>query len=392
MEFIPKRAIVIGAGVAGLSAARELARHGIEPLILEARDRVGGRILTVRDERSPVAIELGAEFVHGKHRALWDVLGEIDTPIRELLGGGEPDETDAIFEQMKSAREQSFAQFIESVKADEDVKRWATGFVEGFNAAHKESVSVEWLNAENAASEEVEGDRSFRVPAGYDLVPQFLAKGIDIRLGQPVRRVRWTRNDATVETDDGELRAEALIMAVPIAVLVGGGLKIEPEPDTLKAAREGIGIGQAIRVTFLFPEYSAPPGFHFGGSAFPVWWGNGPLITAWAAGPRADALLGKSDEELKQAALRSLRGVPEPSCAWVHNWREDPWAQAAYSYVRVNGMAAQKALGSPVEDTLYFAGEGMAPAGHVGTVHGAIASGLEAARLCLGTALNRQHR
>ena len=392
MEFTSKKVIVIGAGVAGLSAARELLRHGIEPLVLEARNRVGGRILTVRDDRSPVAIELGAEFVHGKHPILWDLLQRIHTPIRELPHGGGLDETDAIFEQMKSAREQSFADFIGKVKADNDVKRAATGFVEGFNAAHKELVSVEWLNAEHAASDAVDGDRSFRVPSGYDLVPQFLAEGLGIRFNCAVRRVGWRRNEAVLETEEGEFRASCVIVSVPIAVLLQGGLKIDPEPATLKAARKAIGVGQAIRVTFLFPDFSAPKGFHFGGGAFPVWWGNGPLITAWAAGPKADALQGCSDDELKEAARRSLREVPEPNGAWVHNWREDPWARAAYSYVRVNGMAAQKTLSAPVEETLYFAGEATAPAGHIGTVHGAIASGLEAARLCLGTLPDRQHR
>jgi len=346
----------------------------------------------MHDERSPVAIELGAEFVHGKHRALWDVLGQVDTPVRELPGGGEPDETDTIFEQMKGAREQSFAEFVAKVDAREDAKRSAIGFVEGFNAAHKELVSVEWLNAEDAASDEVEGDRSFRLPAGYDAVPTFLAKDLNVRLHCAARRVRWRRNEAVVETDDAELPAEAVIVTAPIAVLMAGGLKIEPEPETLRAARAAIGVGQAIRVTFLFSDYSAPDGFHFGGGAFPVWWGNGPLITAWAGGPKADALRGRGEEELKEAALRSLRGVPAPKQAWVHDWREDPWSQAAYSYVQVNGMAAQRALGAPVEDTLYFAGEATAPAGHMGTVHGAIASGLEAARLCLGAFLNGQHR
>jgi len=391
VEFTSNRVIVIGAGVAGLSAARELARAGIEPLVLEARDRIGGRILTVRDENSPVAIELGAEFVHGRHPALWGFLEEIHTRIRELPDGGELDETDAVFELMKSAREQSFAEFIGNVKAEEEVKRAATGFVEGFNAAHKELVSVEWLNAENAASDEVNGDRSFRVPEGYDLLPRYLAEGIAIRLNRPVRRVRWAPSAAVVDTGDEELRARAAIVTVPMAVLAARGLKIDPEPETLTAAPAAIGIGQAVRVTFLFPDFSAPEGFHFGGGAFPVWWGNGPLITAWAAGPKADALRGCSDDELKEAALRSLRGVPKPSAAWSHNWREDPWARMAYSYVRVNGKAAQKALSAPVKDTLYFAGEAAAPAGHIGTVHGAVASGLEAARLCLRALLDGQH-
>jgi Flavin containing amine oxidoreductase len=92
---------------------------------------------------------------------------------------------------MTRAPEQSFVDFIAGVDAPEYVKQSATGFVEGFNAACKERVSVKWLNRENAASGQIDGDRSFRVRSGYDSVPAFLARNPDIRLNTPVRRLTW---------------------------------------------------------------------------------------------------------------------------------------------------------------------------------------------------------
>jgi len=378
--------------VAGLAAGRELARAGLAPVILEARGRIGGRILTVHDSGSPFPVELGAEFVHGRHPALWKVLEESGVPVEAVPGGGDRDEMDRIFDAMASAPEQSFTDFIARVDAPEYIKQAATGYVEGFNAAYKERVSVEWLNRENAASDEIDGDGSFRVRSGYDSVPEFLGQNLDIRLKTPVRRLTWRRGEVVAETDAGEFRAPKAIVTVPMAVLSGGGMTIDPEPETLSRARNAIGLGQAIRVTFRFRDPVAETGFLRGDQPFPVCWTDGPVVTAWAAGPKADALHGCNPDHLKQIALSSVRGIldenpGDPEGAWLHNWCADPWSLEAYSFVCVGGMAAQRKLCEPVEDTLYFAGEAVAPSGHLGTVHGALVSGIHAANLVVSLAV-----
>jgi monoamine oxidase len=289
---------------------------------------------------------------------------------------------------MVRAPEQNFADFIARVDAPDHVKQAATGFVEGFNAAYKERVSVEWLNRENAAAHEIDGSRSFRVRSGYDSVPKFLAKGLDIRLGMAVRRLSWQRGEVLAETDAGQFRARKAIVTTPIAVLFDRGLMVDPEPRTLSEARNAIGVGQAIRVTFRFRDPVLQTGFLHGDQPFPVCWTDGPLVTAWAAGPKAGALSNCTPDLLKQKALSSLRGIlekdpGEPESAWLHDWRADPWSLAAYSFVCVGGMTAQQKLCEPVDDTLYFAGEAAAPSGHLGTVHGAMVSGINAATLAL---------
>lgn len=293
---------------------------------------------------------------------------------------------------MSRAREQSFAEFVAGIRAPDKAKQSAASFVEGFNAARKELVSLEWLNAENSASDEVEGDRSFRVLSGYDSIAKYLAADLDIRFATEVTDIEWQPGDVRVNTADAQqFQASRAIIAVPFAILQQGRLRIHPEPAALAAARSAIVTGNAMRITYRFAQatwanFGPHISFIHGGGCFPVWWTaypiQFPVITRWAAGPKADALAGASEAELKRMGLDSLRGIlgedpGEPENAWVHDWKKDAFALGAYSYVRVNGMAAHEEFRKIVENTICFAGEALAT-GHMGTVHGAIASGVEA--------------
>lgn len=397
--------LVIGAGVGGLAAARELVRAGFSVIVLEARDRVGGRIHTIHDPETPIPVELGAEFVHGVHPVLWNLIREAGLSTTETDGDhltqGEAgpvaarnwEAMGAVFGAMAQAPDQTFEAFINSIDAPESAKRSATGYVEGFNAARKGLVSVGWLNEDGAAADEIDGDRGFHIDAGYDAIPRFLARGLDVRLSTPVRSIRWQRGEVLAQTDGELFRAFRAIISVPFALLESGAIRIHPEPECLTVARPALATGNALRVTFRFqqalwqkyPELS----FLHGDQAFPVFWTAypilAPVITGWAAGPKADALTGKSEAEIIRIALDSLRGLlgedpGEPEAAFFHDWRTDPWSGGAYSYGRVNGSAARYAFAEPVEGTLCFAGEAVCPAGHMGTVHGAVQSGIAAAR------------
>lgn len=408
-----KEIVVVGAGVAGLAAGRELCQSGLKPVILEARDRLGGRLFTIHDSLTAVPVELGAEFVHGVHPDLWRLLREMHVPVVELGGehwtrdsaGFHPadsawEEMGRVFEAMSQAPEQSFADFINKISVSEEARRSATSYVEGFNAARKEQVSVAWLNEEERASDEIDGDRSFRILAGYDAVARHLARDLDIRLSREVTRIRWDSGSVLVETSAGPIRAAKVIVTAPLALLRNGDLRIDPEPPSLADAQNAIATGHALRITFRFAEAHwakrAPRlSFLHGGTDFPVWWTafpvNTPVITGWAAGPKADALAGRPEPELKQTAMESLRKLlgenpGEPEAAWYHDWSGDPLALGAYSYVRTHGMAAAEALRNPVEQTIYFAGEALA-GGHMGTVHGAIESGIRAARCAAADSL-----
>jgi monoamine oxidase len=400
--------IVIGAGVAGLAAAREAQSAARSVIVLEARNRIGGRIHTVPShvtEAGNTPVELGAEFVHGLHPALWDILREAGLSTVESEGkhlvrtetglaeSGDFAAMDDVFQTMSEAPDQSFADFLRPLNLPAHLKQSLTGYVEGFNAACKERVSVAWLNTENQASHDTEGDRAFRVVKGYSAVPEYLAQGLDIRLSTPVRRLQWKPGEAIAQTGAAAFRAPQCIVTVPLALLNAGALPIDPEPAALTNARTAIETGPAIRVTFRFrtaPWHKHPDlSFLQGDRPFPVWWTSHPIrnnqITGWTAGPKAHALANRPRHEIIALALTSLRELlgedpDEPESAHFHDWQQDPWSLGAYSFGTVNGAQARHAFAEPIAQTLCFAGEAVCPEGHMGTVHGALASGIAAAR------------
>ncbi len=401
--------LILGAGVAGLAAARYLRQRNLNPLVLEARNRIGGRIATLHPAQTPIPVELGAEFVHGLHPDLWTLLDEAHLPAVEARGehltatpdgpreSTRFDDMAPLFEALSRATpDQSFDHFLRHTDADPEAKTAITGFIEGFNAARKELVGTDWLNTESRAASEIDEDRNFRLLSGYDAVPRHLAQNLDIRLETPVRRLRWQKDEVIAETDTAEFRAPRAIVTVPFALLAANGLPIHPEPAALTNARRAIATGHALRVTFRFPtavwEKYPRLSFLHADQPFPVWWTPYPvrttLITGWAAGPKADALAARSEAEIVAIALASLRHALHedpgpPDAVFFHDWRHDPWSLGAYSYGLVNGAAARRALADPIDETLCFAGEAVCPAGHMGTVHGAISSGLAAAHALL---------
>lgn len=172
------RVIVVGAGVAGLAAARHLAQCGARVTVLEARARAGGRIHTGRPEGSPLRVELGAEFFHGQHPDLWRMAGEAGLLLCGIQGehryfrDGRLSEEEAIWDktgeilsQMSTAGDdRTFSQFLRQNFADpswSEAAVAATAFVEGFNAADGERVSVHWLVKEEEAAKEIDGDKHF---------------------------------------------------------------------------------------------------------------------------------------------------------------------------------------------------------------------------------------
>ncbi|HOK46868.1 MAG TPA: FAD-dependent oxidoreductase, partial [Bryobacteraceae bacterium] len=175
--------LVVGAGVAGLAAAGEFLSAGLDVLILEARDRLGGRIYTVHDPMMAVPVELGAEFVHGMPREIFDIAAAARLGICELDGESWTyrrgrlvrsaelfESIGPVFEQMREAAtyDMSFQEFLDHADLDPDTKIWATSYVEGFNAARRERISVLSLLEDEEETRRVHGDRAFRIFSGYD--------------------------------------------------------------------------------------------------------------------------------------------------------------------------------------------------------------------------------
>jgi monoamine oxidase len=402
--------IIVGAGVAGLAAAGELARAGVNVTIVEARDRIGGRVYTRHDPLCPVPIELGAEFVHGTPPELFDLIHTHGLLPAEVVGGhlcyrdggltdcGDWfDSVEELLGQLSAVKEREdepFESFLKRVHADAETKLRATDFVEGFNAAFKNRISVHALARQQEAEEAAGGDRMFRLVAGYDGIATELYREIPrercrLYLNAPVQRIEWERGAVRA----GRFEAKQVIVTVPLGVLKTGGVLFDPEPAMLRAGLAAMEMGNAVRIIFRFRERFwnsreelAKMSFLHGEREpdFSVFWSSAPLeapiLTAWAGGSKAVS----SDPQAALAILGKLLGrsdlEDQLEATYFHNWGTDPWSCGAYSYVRAGGLTAADRLSKPVENTLYFAGEHTDVTGNWGTVHAAIASGKRAAR------------
>ena len=429
--------LVVGAGVAGLTAAGLLAAGGRRVLVLEARDRPGGRIDTRREAGWPLPLEGGAEFVHGRPeviRRLCRAAGArlVEHAPRHFQGDGRRlraagplwREAMGLLEALPLAPpDLSYDRLRRKPawrrRAPPEVQQMALEFVEGFNAAPARGLSAVSLGKQTEAAAEIDGDRLFRVEGGYDrivgeLVRRLERAGAELRLGAQIRRLEWRRGHvrARLEGLAAELspvQARAAVVTLPVGVLQSDAVTFAPRlPSDKRAAIAALEMGPVVRVLLRFRRL--PPAMvrhridflHVRGGAVPTFWLASPrersVLVGWAAGP-AVARLPASARGRLEAALGSLaRGlVASPAElaaaleAWrVFDWGADPLARGAYTFVPPGALDAPARLAAPVEGTLFFAGEATHTEGASGTVHGAIETGQRVAREVLAHSRNRR--
>ncbi|HXO20217.1 MAG TPA: NAD(P)/FAD-dependent oxidoreductase, partial [Thermoanaerobaculia bacterium] len=402
----------------------------------------GGRVLTHRDARVPVPIELGAEFVHGEAAETTRLLREAGQTLLDL--GGEAWERRS--GRLHPAKE--YWPLVDRVLSriplggpDLSLEGWlakrpggptlargrtlARRFVQGFHAADPARVSLRSLAA-GGKSPTATARNTGRVAGGYDRVIQWLARHLEreahspasLRLRSPVAEISWSPESAELEIRPEKaapyrLSARAAVVTAPLGVLQvpagePGSLRFRPElPPRARRALGLLAMGTAVHVAFWFRQApweeklaNLPAGrnlsrlrfLHTTDSAINVWWtaypARLPLAVAWSGGPPAAALLAQGTGALVDHALGTLAetlGLPrrrlqsQAEAFWTHDWLADPWSRGAYSYALVGGVDAARDLAKPIASTLFLAGEAMDAEGRNGTVEGAIASGLRAA-------------
>ena len=425
--------VIIGAGAAGLAAASKLSRAGRDVIVLEARDRIGGRVYTQTNASSnrSVPIELGAEFVHGRTQEIFRLTNEHNLTLCDVaerhwyFDEGKLSETGEFWKNVrklmdgmkKMPHDCSFQEFLNSLPNDRETERakeMASRYVEGFHAAETSRIGIRGLSKANEAADEIDGDTSFRILDGYSELMHSLRREAEVRkcvfeLKTIVEEIHWAKSHIEViaQTPKGKRTfvGTACLVTLPLGVLQSRGqVRFVPElPRTKQNAIDHLVMGDVVKITLRFrdrfwerlevvighqKEDFFDLGFiHYPDAPLPTWWTylpvRAPVMVGWAGGAQTPRIKG----DLVIQALESLASIfntsvkkisDELEASFTHDWNGDPFSRGAYSYVPVDGLESQRVLVAPVEETLFFAGEATS-IGHIGTVHGAIHSGERAA-------------
>lgn len=417
----PSDVAIIGAGFAGLAAARQLIAHGVSVELFEASDRVGGRARTLHG-----VVELGPEFIHGCPDVTLALVREAGIAIdpvtdhHHLRRGGSlvarPDtwqrfgrllEPATALARQDPARDLGARAYIErSSMSPEDAALFAM-LVEGFYAAPLADISIASVAADAGGAGDEDGAQQSRPNGGYGALVDWLASelrraNVAIHFNHAVHAIDYTSDRVRIDHGSGSALARRAIVALPLGVLLANDVCFHPDLGAHADALTQLAMGQVVKVVLCLraPVWrdAAPSDLafvHRGDGAFPTFWVRSTehdhMLTAWAGGPHARALAGCTQHQLVERVVDEFadtlglpRGALEAAILHehFHDYAHDPFARGAYSYTRVHGLGAADVLARPLADKVFLAGE-LTDAEYEGSVAGALASGARAARQVL---------
>ncbi len=329
--------IIVGGGIAGLVAANELANH-YNIILIEADERLGGRIHSFREENFFTIIEAGSEFIHGKLKETLHLLKKAGIeyiPVKGRMYRKEKgrwneqhdfiEGWDELLNKMKNVKnDMTMYDFLEEYYGQEnkaDLRRHAIAFAEGFDVADIKKVSLKFLYNEWSHEEGV----TYRIPQGYGVLINYLAaeckkKGCRIIAGEPVKQIDWEKNSVTVYTANGKkYDGQKVVVTVPVSILQKAlgpaSINFTPPLDEYVNAARQTGYGTVIKVILQFKKalWKKDTGFIFSDEIFPAWWTQlpnpVPLLTGWVGGSKAELLSDEKDEALLQKAFISVANI-----------------------------------------------------------------------------------
>lgn len=418
------KVIVIGAGIAGLAAAQFLKSRGIEALVLEGRNRIGGRIWT--DRSLGVPMDMGASWIHGPEgnnpitllarQAKATTFVTNDDSLLYWNHQGNP-VSDAQFAQDERAYYQllkQIEQLAERLPTDITVEQ----AIRRINPQHLHNLAmqyrlttymefdaggpIEQLSARYWNADEQFPGQDVLFPNGYDAVTNLLTQGLTIKTNHVVRSITYGHRHVTVKTNQGDFTADRVIITLPLGVLKSGNVQFNPGlPSQMVRSMQKIAVGMVNKVALVFPRIfwdektqyfgyeSAVKGkypYFLNGRTF----SPAPALMTFGLGNYGLTLEKQSEQQIVSDVMAHLRimfsaNIPNPTKVLVSRWSADPFALGAYSYASVGVTNADfRQLGQPVAGTLFFAGE-HTHAQYRATVHGAYLSGQRSAQQLLAS-------
>ncbi|WOD38259.1 flavin monoamine oxidase family protein [Nodosilinea sp. E11] len=417
-----KRIVVIGAGLSGLAAAQELYRRGHEVIVVEARERIGGRIWT-STQWADMPLDFGATWIHGPQgNPLTDLAEQInakrlttsyDRTVTYNTSGNPLSEAEEV--RMEDLRTQVFRALQKAQDEDDDASIWQviepfinqfdessesyrfinfilSGAIEQEYSGSVENLSALWYDS----AQEFDGD-DVLFAQGFKVIPELLAQGLQIELGQVVEEIQWHRSPVRVITQKTEFIADHVVVTLPLGVLQAKSVRFSPElPRSKQDAIAKLGMGVLNKCYLRFPDvfWSADVDWLEYVSARHGEWtewvsfkqaANLPVLLGFNAADRGRAIEAWSDEQVVASAMQTLRtihgvSIPEPVDYQITRWASDPFSLGSYSYNPVGAVPKMRQeLATSLEKSVFFAGEA-SNEDYFGTAHGAYLSGLRAAQ------------
>lgn len=419
---VKKRILVIGAGIAGLAAAQELHKQGHEVVVVEARERIGGRIWT-STQWTDMPLDFGATWIHGtqgnpltglaeqikaKHLTTsYDRTVTYNTsgqPLSEAEEVQIEDLRKQVFRALKKAQnkdvdasvrqaiEPLIRQFDKSSEAYRLINFILSSAIEQEYAGGSEKLSAQWYDS----AQKFDGNENL-FAQGFKVIPEFLAQGLQIELGQVVTEIRWSSSPIQVITQKNKFIADHVVVTLPLGVLQAGNVRFYPElPRNKKNAIAKLGMGVLNKCYLRFPYAFWPADVDWLGyvsqnhGEWTEWVSfkraaNMPILLGFNAAERGREIEAWSDRQVVASAMTTLRtiygaDIPNPTDYQITRWATDPFSLGSYSYNPVGAVPKMRQqLAEPLEKSVFFAGEA-SNEDYFGTAHGAYLSGIRAAK------------